>query len=571
MKLQYPFITLAFLTISLAASSQYKEGYYDAMNGQKRENLKAAAKQCVKEHVRLDYYGLPANWRYTDTYPERYDGAIRWWEMYSNNIYLIRDNQSPNSSFSANKMQREHSVPKSWWKYNNDIEYTAAYTDLWNLYPSDGACNQEKSNYPFGNVDPNRVSYDNGSALVGSPAPGQGGGAARVFEPADEYKGDFARTIFYVATVYDDIYWTTSYIYNMFQRNGWPTLKPWAYETLLEWHRNDPVSQKEIDRNNAVESQQGNRNPYIDFPNLAEYVWGTATDQVFFISDQGGAQTPIPDASYIEQPVNGEALDFGECAQGGTATAYLEIHGMIRETLSVSLSGADRSMFTLGATTVTPDQLNHTKTFLFPITFSPTSTGEKTANLVIYDGGLSGSILVTLRGTGCEVPTLSRLTAYDATDISEYSYTANWSLAPEVVDYYVMTRTIYGAEGTEDQTLESNTNSLLVTRPENVLESYSVQSSRLGYLSEASNSISVPVGAGVFSIDALCPMGIETDADGFVVICDSESLDIAVYDTAGRLVHLDRTHSPGTHVTLPSGLYILSSSYLNRPFKILIP
>ena len=564
------------LIISLIAgislcNAQYKEGYYDAMNGKKKEQLKAAVKTCVQNHTRLEYYPLPNNWRYTDTYPELYDGNVRWWEMYSNNIYLIMANQSPTSSFSANKMQREHSVPKSWWKKNNDVEYTPAYTDLMNLLPSDGTANQAKSNYPFGEVEPGRETFDNGCTKVGVPAAGQGGGSALVFEPADEYKGDFARNIFYMACVYDDLPWVTTYVYNMFQQNSWPTLKGWAYNTLLEWHRNDPVSQKEIDRNNAVESQQGNRNPFIDFPNLAEYIWGSSTDQVFYISDQGNAQTPIPDQSYITQPVNNEALDFGQCAVGGEQTVYLEIHGMITSTMSISLSGSGRSMFKLGASTVAPYQLNHTKTFLFPVTFSPTSTGTKTANLLLYDGGLQGSIKVELRGEGCEVPTLTTLTAYEATDVTGYEYTANWSVAPEVIDYYVVTRTVYGEDGQEIETLESNVNSLRVIRQDNAMESYSVQSSRLGYLSESSNTITVAPDAGIFTMDASYPIGIETDADGFIVVGGCDHVDIAVYDLQGRLYRSEPSLTPGTHVSLPSGIYIMTSSFLNRPFKIIIP
>lgn len=565
-----------FLIISLIAgvslaNAQYKEGYYDAMNGKKKEQLKAAVKTCVQNHTRLEYYPLPNNWRYTDTYPELYNGSVRWWEMYSNNIYLILSNQSPTSSFSANKMQREHSVPKSWWKRNNDVEYTPAYTDLMNLLPSDGNCNQAKSNYPFGEVEPGRATFDNGSAKVGVPAVGQGGGAALVFEPADEYKGDFARGIFYMACVYDDLPWVTSYVYNMFQQNPWPTLKGWAYETLLKWHRDDPVSQKEIDRNNAVESQQQNRNPFIDFPNLAEYIWGSSTDRVFYIEDQGEAQTPIPDASYITQPENNEALDFGQCATGGEQTVYLEIHGMIRSTMSVSLSGTDRAMFKLGANSVAPYQLNHTKTFLLPITFSPTSTGQKTANLLLYDGELDGSIKVQLIGEGCEVPSLSRLTAYEPTDITESSYTANWSVAPEVIDYYVVTRTIYGADGIETETLESNVNSLAIVRGENVQEAYSVQSSRLGYLSEASNAITVAPYAGIFSIDASSPFNVETDSEGFTLVGGPDSVEVSVFDLSGRLLYASPSLAPGVHVNMPSGIYLLYSPALNRPFKILIP
>lgn len=126
-------IGLAFVCTS--ADAVYKQGYYDKMDGKKKEALKAAAKECVEWHTRLVYTDLPNYWQYSDVYPDLYDGCKRWWDMYSDNIYLIRPGQNARSSFSANKMQREHSVPKSWWKKNGDVEYTPAYSDMWNLFP----------------------------------------------------------------------------------------------------------------------------------------------------------------------------------------------------------------------------------------------------------------------------------------------------------------------------------------------------------------------------------------------------------------------------------------------------
>ena len=149
-------------------------------------------------------------------------------------VYLIQPRQSGTQSFSANRMQREHSVPKSWWKYQGSVEYTPAYSDMWNLYPSDGAANQAKQNYPFGET--RTTIYDNGVTKVGAPKAGFGGGSSLVFEPDDRYKGDFARAIFYMATVYDDLHWVYDY---MFVSNSYPTLVPWAVNMLLQWSRQE--------------------------------------------------------------------------------------------------------------------------------------------------------------------------------------------------------------------------------------------------------------------------------------------------------------------------------------------
>lgn len=281
------------------AFADYTPGYYDDMDGQRAAHLKEAAKRCVENHTTLNYSNLPNYWIVSDIYPELYDGYRRFWDMYSDNIYLILDNQTGTQAFSANSMQREHSVPKSWWKNSSsNVEYTPCYSDMWNLFPSDGPANNAKSNYPFGVV--NTISFDNGVTKVGAPTSETGGGVSKVFEPADQYKGDFARSIFYVATVYDDIEWGAGYdntgqaCNTMFNYkstnpdNSYPTLKEWAIEMLLDWSRNDPVSEKEINRNDAVETCQGNRNPYVDFPELAEYVWGNKVGELFYLDSQGG-------------------------------------------------------------------------------------------------------------------------------------------------------------------------------------------------------------------------------------------------------------------------------------------
>lgn len=113
--------------------------------------------------------------------------------------------------------------------------------------------------------------FDNGVSKIGYPVSGQGGGAQYVYEPADEYKGDFARTYFYMVTCYQNLTWNSTW---MLQQNDYPTLNSWAVNLLLQWHRDDPVSQKEVDRNEVVYGYQNNRNPFIDFPDLAEYIWG---------------------------------------------------------------------------------------------------------------------------------------------------------------------------------------------------------------------------------------------------------------------------------------------------------
>lgn len=559
---------LAFISVS--ADAVYKEGYYDKMDGKKKEALKAAAKECVQRHTQLVYTDLPNYWQYSDVYPDLYDGCKRWWDMYSDNIYLIRSGQSARTSFSANKMQREHSVPKSWWKQNGDVEYTPAYSDMWNLYPSDGPANQAKLNYPLGICK--STTFNNGVSKVGPAQTGYGGGSGNVFEPADEYKGDFARGFFYMALVYDDLPWVVNYMY---RQNSWPTLQPWAYEMLLQWARTDKVSQKEIDRNNQVEKSQGNRNPFVDFPELAEYIWGSRTTETFYIKEQGGTVTPpITGDPTITRPVNGSALDLGEAAVGHTVVMPLEIDGSnLTSALSVRIQGEDKGMFCIPSNSIPAAAINNSETYLLQVEYRPTAVGRHTATLRLYDGGLpiSGDVAVTLQGEAFPVPELSAPVATPATDISDDSYQANWEESADVVDYYVVTRVRYTADGPQASTLTSDFNYVLVEdRDPEVAESYTVQSSRLGILSEPSNSIQVGTGSNVVGIHADQPLAIGAIPGGFVVLIDTTHTGLRVLDMSGRTLMTKETVGGGETILLPAGIYIVTTDQCATPQKLIV-
>lgn len=563
-------ITACLAFMSVSANAVYKEGYYDKMDGKTKEALKAAAKECVQRHTQLVYTDLPNYWQYSDVYPDLYDGCKRWWDMYSDNIYLIRSGQNARASFSANKMQREHSVPKSWWKQNGDVEYTPAYSDMWNLYPSDGPANQAKLNYPLGICK--STTFNNGVSKVGPAQTGYGGGSGNVFEPADEYKGDFARGFFYMALVYDDLPWVVNYMY---RQNSWPTLQPWAYEMLLQWARTDKVSQKEIDRNDQVEKSQGNRNPFVDFPELAEYIWGSRTTETFYIKEQGGTVTPpITGDPTITRPVNGSSLDLGEAAVGHTVVMPLEIDGSnLTSALSVRIQGEDKGMFYIPSNSIPAAAINNSDTYLLQVEYRPTAVGRHTATLRLYDGGLpiSGDVAVTLQGEAFPVPELSAPVATPATDISDNSYQANWEESADVVDYYVVTRVRYTADGPQASTLTSDFNYVLVEdRDPEVAESYTVQSSRLGILSEPSNSIQVGTGSNVVGIQADQPLAIGAIPGGFVVLIDTTHTGLRVLDMSGRTLMTKETVGGGETILLPAGIYIVTTDQCATPQKLIV-
>lgn len=166
---------------------------------------------------------------------------------------------------------REHTLPRSWFKGSRLLE-----SDLYHVYPTDGYVNNRRSNFPFGEVGISIWESTNGSKVGQNTF---GNYTKTVFEPIDEYKGDIARTYFYMVTAYEDIVplWRSDQL----SESSYPGLSEWSLQLLLKWHRQDPVSLKEVRRNEEVSKIQGNRNPFIDYPQLVEYVWGADSSLAF--------------------------------------------------------------------------------------------------------------------------------------------------------------------------------------------------------------------------------------------------------------------------------------------------
>ena len=187
---------------------------------------------------------------------------------------LIKD-QCGNYNGEGDCYNREHSWPQSWFN-----EQTTPRSDLHHIFPTDGYVNNKRANYPFGEVRSASWTSQNGSKLGTCKTSGYSG---TVFEPIDEYKGDFARALMYMSVRYytEDGSWGSSDMTTKAE------LKPWAIQMLMRWNEQDPVSQKEIDRNNAIyDDYQHNRNPFIDHPEYARMIW----DPTWDITEQESSQ-----------------------------------------------------------------------------------------------------------------------------------------------------------------------------------------------------------------------------------------------------------------------------------------
>jgi len=277
MKLNHILLSCIFaLVFSMLVRSQPPAGYYNSTAGLSSQALKTALHNIIKNHTVLSYSSLPSHFATTDLKP---NGKV--WDIYSDlpgnppyeyNFTLTLCGTASEEGVCYN---REHSWPRSW--VGGDIP--PMHSDLFHVYPVDAYVNVRRSNFPYGVVNNPTQIFMNGGKLGPNSTPGY---TNTVFEPINAYKGDLARTYFYMATRYEDLVSTWSanstIADDVLDGTSFPAFEPWFLAILITWHNADPVSQKEINRNNAVYALQGNRNPFIDEPDFVQLIWGDGFD-----------------------------------------------------------------------------------------------------------------------------------------------------------------------------------------------------------------------------------------------------------------------------------------------------
>ena len=293
--MKYFYLT-TFLLISFIGFTQIPTGYYDSATGtgytlktQLKQIIDANSDGLATEYLHnaqaynamdpfiasndLDTYYENDN-TILDVYSENPSG------MDSYNFTPVTD-ECGNYNAEGDCYNKEHIVPKS--VYN---EAMPMYGDGHNLLPTDGRVNGFRSNFPFGRVDDSQLISQsgisnptlNGSKLGGNLNTGYSAGyTGTVFEPIDEFKGDIARIYFYFATRYEDNIATWN-SYDMFDGSSDKVFTDSFLSILLTWHQADPVSQKELDRNEDLFIHQNNRNPFVDHPEYVTMIWSPSSD-----------------------------------------------------------------------------------------------------------------------------------------------------------------------------------------------------------------------------------------------------------------------------------------------------
>ena len=359
---------LLVAVLALQATAAIPNNYYNSALGKNDQELMSSLHKIVRGHYMIYYSKLWEKFKTTDC-----NGNIII-DRYSNSQFTYSENQCGQYSGIGQCYNREHSVPNSWWGAAQDT----MYSDLYHMYPVDGWVNAERGNYPFGDC---ANGSPRGTGKLGTCT--HSGYSGTVFEVADEYKGDFARTYFYMVVRYMDRVgsWTQDKGSVVFTNSSYKHLTPWAISQLLEWHRNDPVSTLESNRNEAVYGIQHNRNPFIDHPELAEYLWGNMTGNAWTGSS---TNTPV-----ISSPSNGSTINVGTNTGDGVSKAITVKGVYLTKAVTVSVTGTG---FSVAPTTLTAAAVNAGTTIT--VTYNGTAANA-TGRLSISSSEVSSNVTLT--------------------------------------------------------------------------------------------------------------------------------------------------------------------------------
>ncbi len=336
--------TLSFLIIlSGEAIAQAPAGYYQNAATLSGYQLKHKLHQIVSKGTTSWNYGdLPSFYEQTDR-DLYYENDSSLLDIYSENpagtdpyVYWYNNNSLiAGASNEGEGWNREHIYSQSFFNSNYPM-----YSDLHFVVPTDARVNQQRSNFPFGKVG-NSPTFTSLNGTKRGPAniPGY---TNTVTEPIDEFKGDIARMLMFVAVRYENLlpYFQYTNVRNPLDSLSEKAFKNWYISMLLQWHQNDPVSQKEIDRNNAVFNLQGNRNPFVDYPAFATSIWGNLSnstdvpEQPYQLSvETKGARFIHVSWPYVQDPdVLGFEVFLNDTRVGTTADNEFIFHHLTANT-----------------------------------------------------------------------------------------------------------------------------------------------------------------------------------------------------------------------------------------------
>ena len=441
----FTLILLVQWTFAVDPSTNLQE-YYASADGKSGEAIRSALSSKINEHTTVSYDNLKYLFKWTDTYNNA--GEV------IDDIYSACDPAYVESWCSGDcGYNREHSLPKSWFN-----EASVLYSDAFHMYPTNCYVNSFRGNLAFGECEGGEKCTThgvNGKGRKGTSTFEYEGrnyaSVGIVYEPDDEFKGDLARSYFYMVTCYINQKFTyADGGQDMFTyENNTAQLSQYSIDLLLKWHRQDPVSQRELVRSeviygntiyNKCNYRQGNRNPFIDYPCLAEYIWGEHKGETVNLSTLVSGYDAVGTdccGSTTEPTITSPTgtVNFGTTNTSNSIYKDVTVQGTNLEigSLTLTIGGTNGSYFKLpgGASSTTITKAQAEAGYNITITYTPTANGSHTATLTISGCGVTSHV-VELTGTCTTV------------------YTATWMADGSQVG------TSYAASGTRPDVPASN-------------------------------------------------------------------------------------------------------------------
>lgn len=433
-------IYILFLFIAGLAYSQIPSNYYDSANGLSGYALKTQLKNIVTSghtYNASSYDNLFTAYASTDRdYYYENDGSLL--DIYSENptgsetsYNIPNDECGGNITGEGQCYNREHLFPQGFF---NNSDALPMISDIHTVVPTDGFVNNGRSNYPFGIVSNTNTSYANGSKW------GTGnnyGYTNRVFEPIDEFKGDIARALLYFAVRYEDNWndngWEApdASPYNPLNGTSDQFYETWFINTMLDWHAADPVSQRELDRNDEAYNFQGNANPFVNHPEYAALIWN-----------------PVPDTQAPSDPTNLVAsnptdnsinLSWTASTDNVSVTSYdiyqggVNLYNTVTNSFVVTgLSANTNYCFTVRAN----DGSGNTSGFSNQACENTSDNGSQTTDLFIseyVEGSVTNKAIEIANFTGGPI-SLSNYTLKLATNSNNFSTTYTFPNSPTIAN-----------------------------------------------------------------------------------------------------------------------------------------
>nr|WP_315238557.1 endonuclease [uncultured Flavobacterium sp.] len=381
MKKLYSISLLLCITFGFA---QIPSGYYNTATGT-GYTLKTQLYNIIKGHTNNGYAGLYTTYLTSDVdnFYEN-DGTIL--DMYSENPsgtdpynYTTGTTQRCGSySVEGDCYNREHIIPQSVFN-----EASPMVADAHFITPTDGKVNGIRSNYPHGTVNSATYTSQNGSKLGSSSVSGYSG---TVFEPVNAFKGDIARMYFYFATRYENT--VAGYSFPMFDGSSNKVFTTAFLNVLLAWHAQDPVSAREIARNNAIYARQNNRNPFIDHPEYVNQIWGGASS--------GDSQAPTAPTSLASTSKTSTTISLSwNASTDNVAVTGYDVYA--NSILKTTVSGTTATITGLTASTAysiyvkAKDAAGNTSASSNTISVTTNSSGTGTATDLLFSEYIEGS------------------------------------------------------------------------------------------------------------------------------------------------------------------------------------